>query len=71
MADEKTSLLASDNYETDTLAKVRAVENRVKGYYVKGMKFVRAREFMAEFLATFLLVVRHILFCPVYLQQAS
>ncbi len=58
MATEKTSLLASGTYEVDVFTKAAEVENRVKGYYIKGMKFIRAREFMAEFLATFLLVVR-------------
>ena len=69
MADEKTGLLASNRYEKTAFAKVMEVENRVKSYYIRGMRFLRAREFMAEFLATFLLVVRcisdHVVFCTV------
>lgn len=57
--EEKTPLLEEPSYQQGPMEQFVAAENRLKTYYYKAMSFIRAREFLAEFLATFLLVVRH------------
>ena len=59
MADEETSLLGVGK-RGSMLDKAAEVEGTLKAYYSKWMRIIRAREFLAEFLATFLLVVRKI-----------
>ncbi len=50
---------------TFTVIKERAKKSHAKAiglintYYAKAIRLIHAREFMAEFLATFILVVRH------------
>ncbi len=60
--EERTPLLSSSN-STNSDAVVKKTVNVIKkiaNYYAKAIRLIHAREFMAEFLATFILVVRHV-----------
>ena len=57
---EESSLLGSI-YEKGSPNKLADLQNKLKAYYCRGVKLIRAREFMAEFLATFLLMVNPII----------
>lgn len=61
MSDKKPSTSASDG---NALSKIKSslqkVEAKIKAYYIKAIKLIHARHFMAEFLATFILVVSNV-----------
>jgi len=57
MTENENTRLLGNTREGGPLAKLADAEKKLKDYYCKGVKLIRAREFMAEFLATFLLMV--------------
>lgn len=64
---EKDPLLASppasSNGMTKYINQYKRVEDGSKAFYRKAIRSIYAREFLAEFLATFILVVRNGLHC--------
>ena len=55
--DAEKDAASSSKSKASPLKKVKSVESAIKKYYIKAIKLIRAREFLAEFLGTFFLVV--------------
>ena len=70
MSEKEPLLLSSSSLGPGPVSKVlmeiKRVEGMVKSAYIKAVRLIYARDFMAELLATFILVVSLVLFMPVH-----